>query len=97
MSEPADTEKLHIVNIEEAIKRYKDDDIRVKEYFVERELHKLIRSELAECYRRNRITHLKKCTDIAREYLMRVLKMENVPRLTTKPGTIKESSKNSQS
>lgn len=84
MSEPHTTHKK-FVTAAEIIERSKQAEKDMREFFVEREIHRMIRRELAECYRRERVNHLKKCSSLAQEYLRRVLKKDNIPQLASKP------------
>ena len=72
-------EPKRLVTREEILERAEKELEKVREFYVEREMRALIKEELAECYRRERINHLRKCFPLAQEYLRKVLKWVDVP------------------
>jgi predicted component of type VI protein secretion system len=84
MSEPNTTPRK-FVTAAEVLEKSKQAEKTMREYFVEREMQRMIRRELSECYNRERVNHLKKCSVIAQEYLRRVLKKDNIRQPASKP------------
>jgi hypothetical protein len=80
-------EPKRLVTPEEILERTEKELESIREFYVEREMRALIKEDLAECYRRERVNHLRKCFPLAQEYLRKVLKRVDVPQAPLVPAT----------